>query len=379
MTDAWVKITRGYGEAPRWYSPTLWQTMTATAWWRLLRAHRFRVRAGRLPQAAVITALTATNSALGLIQSALFGARLGKVPIDPDPIFVIGHYRSGTTHLHNLLAQDERLSFPTMFECLAPHHCLLTGRLYPKLFSSLLPDKRSMDDMALGFGLPQEDELALVALGAPSPYWSLAYPGEAVGRRFLGLTGVTEQERGAWEKVLTSFLRLVNLRCPGKPIVLKSPPHTARLAVLTSLFPNARFLHIVRDPVDTFASTVHLWRTTRAANALIAYEDTAIERDVLEGLPEMYRDFEKARAALSPGRFYQLRYEDLLRDPLRTLSACYEAIDLGEFATVRPRLERYLAGLSGYRANQYQVSPEGRAAVRVAWGPLFRTWGYEMA
>jgi hypothetical protein len=340
--------------------------------------HGFRVRFRRLPHAATVTAITLANSALGLLQTALFSARLSAVAVEPDPIFIVGHYRSGTTLLHNLLALDERLSYPTMFECSAPHHCLLTGRVHPKLFTWLLPPKRVMDDMDLGFDLPQEDELALIALGMPSPYWSLAFPGESAGQRFMALGAVSESEREAWEQTFMGFLRLVSLRRPGRPLVLKSPPHTARIAMLTRIFPRARFLHIVRDPFEVFASTVRLWRRSRAQNALAKWDENAVEREILEGLPEMYRDFDAACSAVPAGQFHQLRYEDLAQNPLGTLSVCYRRIGLGDFELARPCVERYLSSVRGHRRNEYQISPDCRAAVRTAWSSFFVRWGYEM-
>jgi len=279
----WVQTIRGHGVPQRWYAPTLWQTMTASAWWSMLRKHGFGIRLRRLPLAAVVSAITAANSVFGLLQSALFSARLGHIAVAPDPIFIVGHYRAGTTHLHNLLAQDERLSFPTMFECACPHHCLVTGRIYPKLFAWMLPAKRAMDDVRLAFDLPQEDELGLLALGAPSPYWSLAFPGNSAGEAFLSLRTVTDRERESWEQIFLGFLRLVSYRRPGTPLILKSPPHTARIAMLTRLLPGARFVHIVRHPLEVFASTVRLWRSTRAGNALAAWDDAALEREVLAG------------------------------------------------------------------------------------------------
>jgi hypothetical protein len=277
------------------------------------------------------------------------------------------------------LALDERLSFPTLYECSAPHHCLLTSRIYLKLFSWMLPPTRLMDGIELGFGLPQEDELALVALGATSPYWSMAFPGRSAGDAFLALSAVTDEERRSWERVFLAFIRLVSLRHPGRPLVLKSPPHTARIAVLSKLFPRARFVHIIRDPVEVFASSVGLWRSTRRAYALTGWNEEAVEREVLGMLLEMYREFAAATAVLPRGQFYQLRYEDLARAPLATLEACYQGIGLGDFATVRSRIEAYLAGHAGYRRNEYVVSPEGRAAVREAWGALYEQWGYEIS
>jgi len=125
--------------------------------------------------------------------------------------------------------------------------------------------------------------------------------------------------------------------------VLKSPPYTARIAVLSKPFPKARFVRIVRDPVEVFASSVGLWRSTRRAFALISRKEAAVEQEVLDVLLEMYRDFAAATAALPRGQFHQLRYEDLIRKPLTALEACYQRIGLGDFATVRSRIEASLA------------------------------------
>jgi omega-hydroxy-beta-dihydromenaquinone-9 sulfotransferase len=373
-----VVTTKGGGEAAHWYSPTLWHTMNAEAWWRLLRAHGFRVMPSRLHLAVSVTLAALSNSFLGLLQSAIYGARLRDTIIEHDPIFVLGHWRSGTTHLHELLALDDRFAYPS-FECFAPHHCLLTDNsLYRSSFSWLVPRKRVMDNMAVGFDRPQEDELALVALGAPSPYWSLAYPGETKGQIYLTLRDASECEREKWMAVFQRFLRLLTYRHRGKPLILKSPAHTARLTMLARMFPKARFIHIVRDPYAVFASTMHLWRKNQQISALTPTEPAALEASVLRGLRAMYDGFEAASAALQPGLFHQVHYEDLVREPLTTLEQCYHAIGLGEFSVVRPRLSDYLANLRDYRTNEYALSSPGKAAVNEAWGTIFRKWGYEV-
>ncbi len=378
IAEGWVAVTAGRGQTARWYSPTVWQTMKISAWWRLLRAQRFRVALSKVPRVLVTTGMTAGNSVLGVLQSVLFSQSIRATPIQPNPIFILGHWRTGTTHLHNLIALDGRLSFPTTYECGAPHHCLLTDRLYPRIFAWQLPAKRLMDDMGLGFDLPQEDEWALMNLGEPSPYWAFGFLEDRKGRRFLTLTGVGAQEREHWEQTFQQFLRLMSFRHPGKPLVLKSPTHTARLAVLWRMFPKARFLHIVREPFTVFASTVRLWRENLAAGALTPWTEQQLEQHVLRMLPDMYQDFERVRARLPSGQFHQVRYEDLVRDPLAILEECYRQLGLGDFSVVRSRVEGYLATLSEYHTNEYAVSAEGKAAIRAAWGSLFRQWGYEI-
>lgn len=363
------------GEPSRWYSATLWHTMNLSALWRLLRVHGFRVSASRWPRIATAIMSAVNNSILGALQSALYGSLLRDTEIKSNPLFVLGHWRSGTTHLHELLALDDQFAFPTSYDCFAPHHCLVTGRLYPRLFGRLLPSKRLMDDMSIGFDRPQEDELALVSLGVPSPMWCLAYPEETYGQRYLTLRNVSERERDEWLSGLRHFMRLVTFRHPGKPLLLKSPPHTARIGLLAEMFPAARFLHVVRDPYVVFASTLHLWRKTQAANAIVHADSALLEDFVLRTLAEMYEGFEEATAALG-ARFYQLRYEDLVREPMVTLRRCYEALNLSNFDHIQPRVSEYLSALRDYRTNRYVISPEGRAAVKDAWGDIFRKWDY---
>jgi hypothetical protein len=355
-----------------WYTPSLWHAMSLTAWLRLLRAHGFRMQRARWLDVSAVTLSCAGNSLLGLLQQVLQGAKLRDTAMRPDPIFVLGHWRSGTTCLHELLALDERFGFPTSLECFAPHHCLLTSRLHPALLSRWLPRPPSGPDR------PLEDELALVALGAPSPLWSLAYPGESRGQRYLSLRDVSPGERERWSQILMHFVRLVSCRYPGKRLVLKSPSHTARLGLLSRLFPRARFLHIVRDPYVVFSSTVELWRRTHAESALLPPARFDLESHVMRTLQDMYADFDSARAALPPGRFHQVYYEQLARDPVGTLAQCYQAIGLGDFEQVRPQVARYVTGLVGQGTIDEPISAQNKAAVAAAWGPIFRPWGYEI-
>src|SRR5262245_44641301 len=119
----WVEIKQHGGESPRWFTGTLWHMMGITAWWRMLRAYSFRMSPSKTPMAVTITGAALCISAAGLVQSAIFGRRLRKVAVEHDPVFVIGHWRSGTTHLHELLSLDPRYAFPSTFEVMAPHHC----------------------------------------------------------------------------------------------------------------------------------------------------------------------------------------------------------------------------------------------------------------
>ena len=71
------------------------------------------------------------------------------------PLFVLGHYRSGTTHLHNLLALDPQFAAPTFFQVLNPLHLPDHRAMAAPLADRLVVRRRFQDEVALGAGVPE--------------------------------------------------------------------------------------------------------------------------------------------------------------------------------------------------------------------------------
>ena len=244
---------------PAW-SPRFWHGMRTRTWWRLLAAGRFRVHPTRLPMAAIISLITPVNDGCAGLQQAIYWKRIAHTKLVGPPIFILGHWRSGTTLLHELLIKDQRFGYPTTYQCYAPHHFLITEWGFRRFGGWLLPRKRPMDEMEVGWKNPQEDEFALLNLGVPSPYQRLAFP-EIVSPllEYLDWDGVSWQQQEHWIRNLRGFLKAVTFASP-KPLVLKSPTHTGRISLLASAFRGAKFVHITRDPRLLLSSTMRLWR-----------------------------------------------------------------------------------------------------------------------
>src|SRR5262249_23663080 len=166
-----------------------------------------------------------------------------------------------------------------------------------------------------------------------------------------------------------------------KRLVLKLPTHTCRIEVLLELFPDARFVHIVRDPHVVFASTVSLWRSLYEAHGLQRPTVAGAGGDIFCAVTPPFARLggrREARRGLVPAaRFSELRYEDLVRDPAAQVRALYAHLGLGGFEAVLPRLRKYLAGVADYRTNRYELSPELRAEVSRRWGEVIRRYGYD--
>jgi hypothetical protein len=317
------------------------------------------------------------HSALRILQSAICGRDAGG-PVRDGPVFVLGHWRSGTTLLHELLTRDPRHAAPTTYDCLSPHHFLLTRSWLPALFRRLAPERRPMDNMAAGWDKSQEDEFALCLLGLPSPYERIAFPNRPdAGAGSLDLTGLAPGVRRQWERTFSRLVRTLSAVNRGRRLVLKSPPHTARVPTLLKLFPAARFVHIVRDPYAVYPSTLHTWRVLFAAHGLQPPAWETLPEYILGTFERMYRAFEEARPLISPGRLHELRYEDLVRDPLGQLEEVYRQLGLGGFGPASRPVQEYLAGARGYESGTHLLTAEERQVVSERWGGFMRRYGYD--
>jgi len=352
----------------------LWSGMSFPAWLRLLARHRFAVDRCYWPVVLRNTAISFLSTLLGCVQTFRYGRQVARTPIREPPLFVLGFYRSGTTLMHNLLGLDPRHTFPNTYECFLTNHFLLTEDFVTRRFP--LQATRAMDNVPLTWDQPQEDEFALCMLGQPSFSLNIIFPNDPPrDLEYLDLDRVPPRARAAWKLALYRFLQAVTLKRPGR-LVVKSPTHTARIMVLLELFPEARFVHIVRNPYHVYLSTVKMLQAMYTSFGLQRPTFAGLEEFVLTTYPRMLRKLEEGRALLKPTRFCQLRYEDLVRDPVGQLRTVYDALELGGFAEFQPRLEAHLAKQAGYQRNRYDLPPALRDEITRRWGEFVRRYGY---
>ncbi len=358
----------------RFWHMRFWHGMTFLVWLKLLARHRFRISSSRIFLALSVALTSVINSVLRLIQEIVFCPVISRAQIDKSPVFIIGHWRSGTTLLHELMVLDEQFTFASTYQCMAPGHFLLTGGVASKL-GFLLPKKRPMDEMAAGWKRPQEDEFALLNLGQPSPYRAIAFPNETQKTETLSLDGLTKEQRRGWKHALLGFLRRVSIQ-NKKQIIVKSPTHTARIKTLLEIFPEAKFVLIVRHPEQVFGSTVKLWRALDRSQSLQISDDGGWDEKVLSDFEVLFSAFERDRDLIPEGHFFQTRYEDLISDPLGEMEALYRRLDLGDFSKIRSKIEGYFTDRTEYRVDTYDLTPAQRQQIKRRWARFMGKYGY---
>jgi hypothetical protein len=295
----------------------------------------------------------------------------------PPLLFVLGHWRSGTTHLHYLLGRDDRFACPSFYQVLYPHTFLSTERRFSGLTAFLLPEHRAYDNVRLDLTVPCEDEFAMCVSGFKTPYLTGVFSRRAAHYdRFLTFRDVPPQAVEDWKTSLRVFLKKLMLK-QGKPLILKSPPHTGRIKLLLDLFPDAKFVHIHRDPYAVFQSVVHTYVAGLPFGRLQNTNGVDWTERILRQYKELYDAYFDERGLIAAGHFHELGFTKLEEDPVGEMRKLYEALDLPEFAKVEPAIQTYVGTLSGYRKNVFsELAPDLRRRIASEWRRCFDEWGY---
>jgi hypothetical protein len=360
-----------------WFGPGALCGVTLGDWLRLLWANRFHVDPPYWARAGTITAGSLQNSVFRLWEWWRYDAAIRATEPEP-PLFVLGIWRSGTTHLHNLLARDPRLAYPDFFEVFYPHTFLSTGWFNRAMLSRFLPERRPQDNVRMAIEEPQEDEFALNCLTQLSwvLLWTLPRRAESYGR-FLTFREASPAEVARWQAALKWFVQKLTY-AHRKPLVLKSPAHTGRIKLLLEVFPQAKFVHIHRHPYDVFRSSLHSARMAIPWWTLQHPDHTGLEERTLAQYAEVYDAYFQDRDLIPAGRLHELRYEALVADPLGQLRAMYQSLNLADFSVAEPAVGDYLATIRGYERNRFgQLEARWKEALASRCRRCFDEWGYQ--
>lgn len=372
-----VPIDRGSFNSYPFWSPRFWGGMRCGHWLRMLAQNGFRIHASRLPWAISTTLISPFNSALYGLQQLLYGSRIRNTEPVAPPIFVLGHWRTGTTFLQELLSHDPRLTSPSNYQVYATNHFLLTESVVVRYLKFLLPARRPMDNVTLRWDTPQEDEWARITMGLPSPYQRVAFSANAAPYDdYLDMDSLSEKEIAAWRQGFDWFLRAVTLRT-GKRVVLKSPHNTGRIALLHRMYPDAKFIHVTRDPFTFFPSTLRMHRAFDYSQSMqTTPEHDGLERYVLNCGRRMYDAYLRYRPEIPSSQIIDVRYEEMVSNPLGTMGDIYDQLDLGDIQPALGEFEKYLEPRKNYVRNRHELPDFWVNEIRSEWRQYFESFGY---
>jgi len=304
-------------------------------------------------------------------------------PLPHPPLFIVGYYRSGTTHLQELMLQDEQLGYMNFYQGFFPTAFSSTEAKVRPVFERIIRAvgmKHPAHGVPFSFLLPAEEDVAMVASGsAMSANWGQVYPRafrEIYGRYAL-MEGITDAERKRLGDELHGLISRVSRAEGGRRLLLKSPPHTGRLGLLRQRYPDAQFIFLHRDPYDVFASNKGLWRSFED-NHMQQITPAEVQEFILWSYDRTHENYLRDREGLRDDQLIELGCAELMADPLGTVRRIDEQLGLGRFEAVRPRYEAFLQREHHPRAS-HVLSVAERRAVAERWGRWFEHFGYGLS
>nr|WP_228024894.1 sulfotransferase [cf. Phormidesmis sp. LEGE 11477] len=295
------------------------------------------------------------------------------------PIFIIGHWRSGTTFLHSVLSQAPQFAYTSPLAVGLPWDFLTLGNALRPILEGALPKDRFIDRVPVNPDSPQEDEIALASMQLLSFYQGLYFPKQFSKHFNAGIffEGCSDLEIETWQQAMVLFCKKLQLQNPDQQLLIKNPVYTARVQKLRELWPAAKFIHIYRNPYIVYRSTLNFYDKLFRELSLQAFDQVPVEEIILESYPKMIETAQRETSALPTQDFVELRFETFEANPVEQLEKIYAQLELTGWKEDLPYFQRYLESQKHYRKNEYTFPKEMTERVRDRWQPLLEQWGYE--
>ena len=311
-----------------------------------------------------------------------YNGRVRRQELPQDPVFILGYYRSGTSFLHELLTQDDRFGYHTNFQMILPDIMLGSEWILAPFFDFICRVFNLRDPVhriQMSFRFPGEEDGAMTtSLNPRGAAWGWFFPKIMLEhyRKYALLEHIPEDDIHKWTDDYLFLLRKISLAGRGKRLLLKSPPHTARVKLLLFLFPKARFIMIHRNPYDVYASNKRFWQVTNRIYALGSTKGVDFHRIILDSYAMVMRKYLAEKDRIPEGQLVEIPYQELINQPLDTIRQVYQSLQLGDFSYCEHAMKNYLQGQKNYVRLSHELPPAERAMARQKLTPFLKHWGY---
>jgi hypothetical protein len=295
-----------------------------------------------------------------------------------NPVFIVGHWRSGTTFLHYLMGQDQSLSYVSTLETMTPHHFLAFEPFVKKIIDKDLPKKRPMDNLEMETTLPYEEEYAVANLCPYSFYHGWYFPKNmhTYFKKYVLFTNAKKEIIEQWKKAYIFLIKKITYKYDTQRILLKSLVNTARIKLLLEIFPKAQFIHLYRHPFKIYLSTWKLYKKILPIFSFQSIDTTQLDHYIFEIYKDLYTQYFKEKHLIPKENLIELKYETFVEDPIHTLEKIYLQFDLTGYKKNHPRFLAYLNKHHNYQPDTYTYDDKLKEKIYKNWHFAFKKFGY---
>ncbi len=286
---------------------------------------------------------------LGFINKSYEKRNLKKmisIHITEHPVFIIAFWRSGTTLLHNLLCCDPAAAYVSTFQTVFPHHCPGNKWLLKQFAKPFLPLHRPVDRVRFDFDLPQEEEIALGNLQPLSFYKFMYFPDDNFDlliQRDLMLQNISPVEFKIWKESYSRLIKAAIMNTGGRRFVSKNPPNGFRIKILLEMFPDARFINIIRDPETVIESLQCFVPPVIKGIGLQRYDPEKMQKNLTLLFNLYQKKYHESKKLIPRNNLTEITYTELINSKKETVKNIYKDLRLPGFDQAAPRIDQYLS------------------------------------
>jgi omega-hydroxy-beta-dihydromenaquinone-9 sulfotransferase len=312
-------------------------------------------------------------------EDLVFRKKLKKFYFKKPPLFIIGHWRSGTTLLHNMLTKDPSAGYITTYQSLFPNN-LASKWLFKTFMKINMPNKRPSDDMELNIDFPQEDEFAF-SNSQPNAYYNFFYfptGYKTFYERSVNQKNLSEKEIDLWYSSYDKLLKKALIDKQGERLIIKNPINTARIEKVLRLYPDARFLYIYRNPVTVFYSTQHFLQKLCPTLWFHKVDNQFIDHMIFDVYIRLMDDYLKQKSLIPTDNLLEIRFEEFELNPIKEIEKIYTHLLKEDFSAVKPFFTDYFKSQIAYNKNRYRVDTAEIESIRAHWGKFIQMYNYDL-
>jgi hypothetical protein len=314
-----------------------------------------------------------------LWEEIYFRKKLRKFKFSKPPLFILGHWRSGTTLLHNSLSKDPSAGYVSTYQSLFPNN-LASKWLFRTFMKLNMPHKRPADGVELNISFPQEDEFAFCNC-QPNTYYNFFYfPklyktffGQAVEHKNL-----KEKEINVWFKTYDKLLKKALIDSKGERLIVKNPVNTGRIDKILQLYPDAKFLFIYRNPVTVFFSTQLFFRKLNPTLWFHKVDNGFIDEMIFDVYKRLIDNYLNQKSLIPTGNLLELRFENFEENPLKEMENIYTNLLKEDFSKVKNHFIKYINSQKKHKKNNYRVDEKTIDSIRKHLGKYMEMYNYNL-
>jgi len=311
--------------------------------------------------------------------------KIQRYQIEHPPIFILGHWRSGTSILQSLLTRDPNRGYLHKYASVFPASFLCSENLLMppiKFITNCFELKKNISEISVSWewDTPGELDIAMTTLfSSYSPHWGHVFPNNEFNYymdKYLFFDTATRREENKWKEICLSLLKKVSIKNNHRQLIIKSPGNTARVKQLLDLFPKAKFVYIHRNPFDVFYSNKKMWHIIIENLSFQQISESQIRNIILKTYKRVIENYLDTRTLIPGGNLVELRYEELINKPMYNLAQIYKRLSLPGFDYAKSYFQEFISNHIEDNRSKYNYETNTVADIEQYWELSLQKWPY---